>query len=85
MYFLKDPIQVKAGTRFRVEAIYDNSDKNPRNPFSPPRQVTLGEQTTNEMCFIFLGGYSDSGQRRLPVSPLAQHRTMEKLASGSEK
>ncbi len=70
MYFLKEPIQVKAGTRFHVEAHYDNSDKNPLNPFSPPRRVTVGEQTTNEMCFVFLGGYSQSRLPVLPLSPL---------------
>ena len=70
MYFLKEPVQVKAGTKFHVEAYYDNSDKNPLNPFSPPRRVTLGEQTTNEMCFIFIGGYSDSASRKLPLSPI---------------
>ena len=69
-YRLKEPIQVKAGTKFHVEAYYDNSDKNPLNPYSPPRRVTLGEQTTNEMCFVFLGGYSDSERTKLPLSPL---------------
>ncbi|MBI2804136.1 MAG: redoxin domain-containing protein [Planctomycetes bacterium] len=70
MYFLKEPIQVKAGTKFHVDAHFDNSAKNPLNPFSPPRRVTLGEQTTNEMCFVFLGGFSQSRLRVLPVSPL---------------
>jgi peroxiredoxin/mono/diheme cytochrome c family protein len=70
MYFLKEPMRVKAGTKFHVEATYDNSEKNPLNPSSPPKRVTVGEQTTNEMCFVFLGGYSDSGSRRLPLSPL---------------
>ncbi len=70
MYFLKESIQVKAGTKFHVEAHYDNSDKNPLNPFSPPRRVTVGEQTTNEMCFVFLSGYSDSRLPVLPISPL---------------
>ncbi len=68
MYTLKEPIQVKAGTRFEVEAVYDNSDKNPRNPSSPPRRVTFGEQTTNEMCFVFMNGYSNTKGRRLPLS-----------------
>lgn len=71
MYFLKEPIQVKAGTKFHVEAYFDNSDKNPLNPSNPPRRVTLGEQTTNEMCFVFLGGYSDTGSRILPLSPIS--------------
>jgi peroxiredoxin len=54
MYFLEEPLRVKAGTRFTVEAVYDNSAKNPNNPSHPPRTVFLGETTTNEMCFGFL-------------------------------
>ena len=70
MYFLKEPVRVKEGTKFHVEAYYDNSDKNPLNPFSPPRRVTIGEETTNEMCFVFIGGYSDSKLPILPLSPI---------------
>jgi peroxiredoxin len=62
-YFLKEPIAIKAGTRVEVEAIYDNSDKNPNNPTSPPRWVRFGEQTTDEMCYIFLGATSDTPGR----------------------
>jgi peroxiredoxin/mono/diheme cytochrome c family protein len=58
-YFFKETVRVKAGTRFDIEAHYDNSDKNPRNPFHPPRMVKFGEQTTDEMCFGFLGMTSD--------------------------
>lgn len=67
-YFLKEPLLVKAGTRFEVEAIYDNSSKNPNNPFNPPRRVFFGEQTTNEMCFVFLGVTSDRPGRIRPAS-----------------
>jgi Copper type II ascorbate-dependent monooxygenase, C-terminal domain len=62
-YFLKEPLALKAGTVLEVEAFYDNSDKNPNNPFNPPKLVTLGEQTTNEMCFVFLGATSDKPGR----------------------
>ncbi len=58
-YFLKEPMAIKKGTVLSVDAVYDNSDKNPQNPFSPPRFVFPGEQTTNEMCFIFIGATSD--------------------------
>ena len=54
-YWLKEPIAIKKGTKMSVEAVYDNSDKNPLNPFSPPKFVRFGEQTDNEMCFVFLG------------------------------
>jgi thiol-disulfide isomerase/thioredoxin len=64
-YFLKQPIRVKKGTVFGVEAVYDNSDANPHNPFSPPQWVRFGEQTDNEMCFVFLGVTNDAS--RAPV------------------
>ncbi|MCS6850625.1 MAG: redoxin domain-containing protein [Gemmataceae bacterium] len=62
-YFFQTPLKVKAGTRLDVEAYYDNSDKNPNNPNRPPRIVTFGEQTTDEMCFVFFGATSDQPGR----------------------
>jgi peroxiredoxin len=58
-YFFKEPIAVKTGTRFDIEAVYDNSTGNPNNPNQPPRLVTFGQQTTDEMLFGFLGATSD--------------------------
>jgi peroxiredoxin len=57
-YFFKEPLKVKAGTRMDVEAHYDNSTKNPVNPNNPPKAVRFGEQTTDEMCFVFFSGTS---------------------------
>jgi peroxiredoxin len=62
-YFFKEPLVLKSGTKIRVEAVYDNSAKNPNNPFNPPRIVTVGEQTDNEMCFVFLGSTSNTTGR----------------------
>jgi hypothetical protein len=59
MYVFKEPLKVKAGTKFSVEAVYDNSNNNPNNPNDPPKWVKFGEQTTDEMCFIFMGATSD--------------------------
>jgi hypothetical protein len=61
-YFLKEPIAVKAGTKFGVEAVYDNSEKDANNPSKPPRRVWVGEGTTSEMCFGFLDATSDDGE-----------------------
>lgn len=55
MYTVKEPMLLPKGTVLRVRATYDNSAGNPLNPHSPPKAVTLGEQTTNEMCFVFCG------------------------------
>lgn len=65
-YLLREPLRVKAGTRFDVEAIYDNSAANPSNPNSPPRLVRFGQQTTDEMCFVFLGATADTPGRIRP-------------------
>jgi hypothetical protein len=67
-YFLEKPIPFKAGTKFNVEAVYDNSTKNPNNPFQPPQWVRFGEQTDNEMCFVFLGvTNNDTSPRRFRI------------------
>jgi hypothetical protein len=65
-YFLKTPIKVKSGTRFEIEAVYDNSESNPSNPNNPPVDVRFGEQTTNEMLFGFLGATKDKPGTGLP-------------------
>lgn len=62
-YFFKEPIAIKAGTRLDMEAVFDNSAQNPSNPNNPPRAVFAGRQTTNEMCFGFLGATSDQPGR----------------------
>lgn len=54
-YELKEPLKLPKGTLLRVRATYDNSADNPNNPSSPPKAAKYGEQTTDEMCFVFLG------------------------------
>jgi peroxiredoxin/cytochrome c553 len=73
-YIFEEPLQVKAGTRLDLEAVYDNSAKNPNNPFQPPRTVIYGEQTFNEMCSVYLGGTSVRKDGWLPLSDLAEKK-----------
>ncbi len=54
-YVFKEPMKLPSGTRVSLVAHYDNSPGNPRNPNKSPRDVTWGEQTTDEMCVAFLG------------------------------
>jgi hypothetical protein len=56
------------GTTITLNASYDNSASNPRNPSRPPRAVGWGEQTTDEMCIGFISFVTDdekSGLLRL--------------------
>jgi hypothetical protein len=55
MYRYREGLAMPAFTRYSLTAYYDNSDGNPRNPSSPPKAVSWGEETTDEMCIAFLG------------------------------
>jgi hypothetical protein len=79
-YWLKNPLKVKMGTKFVIEAVYDNSSKNPNNPNNPPKAVFVGEQTTNEMLFGFLGGTNDKLGRLIarPTPPKKEEPTEPK-------
>ena len=52
-YYYERPFTLVAGTRLDVEAVFDNSDGNPSNPSSPPKRVTWGDGTKDEMLFCF--------------------------------
>jgi Copper type II ascorbate-dependent monooxygenase, C-terminal domain len=54
-YSFKEPLKLPRGSRISLTARYDNSAANPLNPNNPPREVTWGEQTTDEMCLAFVG------------------------------
>jgi hypothetical protein len=51
-YKLAEPRLLKAGTKLRAVAWYDNSAKNPHNP-DPEKWVTWGDQTSEEMMVGF--------------------------------
>lgn len=54
-YMFKEPVVVPSGTLLTLQATYDNSSSNPRNPNNPPKAVSWGEETTDEMCIAFVG------------------------------
>jgi len=59
-YVFKQPVKLPRGSKVSLEARYDNSTDNPRNPNSPPKNVRWGEQTTDEMCLAYLNFTVDS-------------------------
>jgi hypothetical protein len=72
-YAFARPVRLPKGTTFEMEAHFDNSEDNPSNPSHPPKEVTWGEQTTNEMCigvyeFIYADG-PESGTGRGAMRP----------------
>ncbi len=58
-YTFQKPLTLPKGTSVTLNATYDNSASNPRNPSSPPKTVGWGEQTTDEMCIGFISFVTD--------------------------
>ncbi|MCU0330497.1 MAG: T9SS type A sorting domain-containing protein [Candidatus Kapabacteria bacterium] len=52
-YLYRNPIVVRGGTMVHGTATYDNTTNNKHNPSSPPREVRLGEATTDEMFLVY--------------------------------
>ncbi len=53
-YDFHQPLLLPKGTKVKLVAHFDNSEKNPNNPNSPPKAVGWGERTTDEMCIAFI-------------------------------
>jgi mono/diheme cytochrome c family protein len=66
-YEYKNSPLLPKGTTIKLTARYDNSKDNPVNPNNPPKRVTFGEGTNDEMCLCTLIVYPDdpSDMRKL--------------------
>lgn len=52
-YFFRNPIKVRSNSTLKCQALYDNTSSNPYNPNTPPKIVTVGEGTTQEMLLVY--------------------------------
>ncbi|MBC8137393.1 MAG: cytochrome c [Fibrella sp.] len=66
-YQYEKPIRLPKGTVLHSEWVFDNTDANPRNPNSPPKRVRLGENSTDEMTGLWVGGLADDGWGELSL------------------
>ncbi len=54
LYTLQTPITLPARTLLEMRYTYDNSQKNPRNPNSPPQTIREGDRSVDEMGNLWL-------------------------------
>lgn len=73
--YVFDPfIRLPAGTRVQILVTYDNSEKNPDNPNSPPKTVYFGEESTDEMSNCAIRVTADSvGELKLLMTDNGQY------------
>jgi Flp pilus assembly protein TadD len=53
-YAYAKPVVLPKGTELTMEITYDNSAGNRRNPHSPPRRVTWGQKSSDEMGDLWI-------------------------------
>jgi Flp pilus assembly protein TadD len=54
VYRFTQPVPLPRGTTLSMRYSYDNSTDNPRNPHTPPRRVTWGQNTSDEMGDLWI-------------------------------
>jgi Flp pilus assembly protein TadD len=79
------PQFLPAGTTVTFEFTYDNSAANPRNPHHPPRRVTYGQHTTDEMAELWLQVVTRNPADRARLARAARERIVREDIIGAEK
>ncbi|MBI4851660.1 MAG: ascorbate-dependent monooxygenase [Acidobacteria bacterium] len=84
-YTYKESMLLPGGSKIKLTAIYDNSTNNPFNPNNPPKTVTWGEQTTDEMCLAFVSYILDrkptSAQEANIMAPMVDKIALDPAAN----
>lgn len=76
-YQYAEPIRLPRGTTLEMEFRYDNSASNIRNPASPPRRVTQGPETSDEMGDLWFQMVPvDPSNRRILADALARREAV---------
>jgi tetratricopeptide (TPR) repeat protein len=79
------PQFLPAGTTISMEFTYDNSAQNPHNPHSPPRRVTYGQRTTEEMADLWLQVVPRDAADRPRLARAVQEKVVREEIVGLEK
>ncbi len=64
IYLLRTPLHIPAGSKLDAWFLWDNSADNIDNPFDPPRHLTWGWKSEDEMAEVWLGVVLDDPTRR---------------------
>jgi tetratricopeptide (TPR) repeat protein len=79
------PEFLPAGTTIAMEYAYDNSAENPHNPQRPPRRVTYGQRTTEEMAELWLQVVPRNAADRPRLARAVHEKVVREEIIGLEK
>jgi len=79
VFYYREPLTLPKGAVISMRYHYDNSAANIRNPHQPPRLVTNGDQSTDEMGHLWLEVLPrDAADRRLELQEAVMRHRVEK-------
>ena len=78
-YQFAEPIDLPRGTTLTARITYDNSADNPENPFSPPRRIQWGRESTDEMGSITLQVIAKAESQRTVLEGEMRDRARESI------
>jgi tetratricopeptide (TPR) repeat protein len=80
VYRYRTPVRLPAGSTVVMRWTYDNSAGNPRNPNRPPKRVTFGQRTSDEMSELWFQVLPrDQRDRTILVETLSSAIRLENL------
>jgi Tfp pilus assembly protein PilF len=85
VYRYTSPIFLPAGTTITMEYLYDNSADNPFNPSVPPKRVTYGQRTTDEMAELWFQVVTSTAQDRARLAQAVREKIGREEIVGHEK
>jgi hypothetical protein len=83
-YQLRRPLRLPKGTMIQVEAYYDNSAGNPKNPNSPPKVVRYGNNLTDEMVSASLEVVADTRADLKAIQAMGEHQPRPPAREGKK-
>jgi tetratricopeptide (TPR) repeat protein len=78
------PFWLPAGTTIAMEYVFDNSEANPRNPDHPPRRVSWGWRTSDEMADVWIQMVTRSPADRARLAADARRKMAAEDVVGCE-
>ncbi|MDA7884912.1 hypothetical protein N9B23_00915 [bacterium] len=82
-YQFASPITLPAGTLFESKIVYDNSSANPSNPSSPPRRVTWGRESNDEMGNVTIQMVAQNASDQATLNKALQRKTRESMMASN--
>jgi len=83
-YRYVEPVLLPAGSRLRLDLVYDNSDANPRNPSAPPRRMVWGPSSHDEMGDVWLKVLPVEAEERALLEEAQRRHEQERYRAGYE-